>query len=70
MLGSGYFLIAVGLNLAMRPPGPTTSGSERAFQFPLSRGCQVLPSSREMSEPLVPAAIHAFAAGFQATVER
>ena len=44
----------------MRPLGPTMNGSERAFQLPLSRGCQVLPSSRETSEPLVPAVIQSF----------
>jgi len=37
---------AAGLSRAMRPSGPTTKGSESAFQLPLSSGCQVLPSSR------------------------
>src|ERR1035438_9307551 len=48
---------AAGLSRAMRPLGPTTKGSERAFQLPLSSGCQVLPSSRLKSEPLVPTVI-------------
>src|SRR5262249_29500185 len=32
-------------SLAMRPLGPTIQGRLRAFQLPLSRVCQVLPSS-------------------------
>ena len=54
----------------MRPLGPTMKGSERAFQFPLSSGCQVRPSSRLMSEPLVPAVIHALSDSDHWTVER
>ena len=46
-----------GLIRAMRPLGPTTKGSERAFQLPSSSDCQVLPSSRLMSEPLGPTVI-------------
>jgi len=59
----------------MRPCGPTTKGRESAFQLPLAvsslgKGVQVLPSSRLMSEPLVPAVIQAFRSSLQATEER
>src|SRR5277367_3967152 len=57
-------------SLAMRPSGPTTQGRLSAFQFPESRYCQVLPSSNETSEPLVPTAIHALSSASQATAER
>ena len=56
----------------MRPLGPTTNGSERAFQF-LSASCgsvgvgfkgvQLRPSSREMSVPLGPTVIQVFVVG-------
>jgi len=62
--------MADGLRRAMRPLGPTMKGSERAFQLPLSRGCQVRPSSRLMSEPLVPAVIQSFSDWDHWTVER
>ena len=42
----------------IRPFGPTTKGSESAFQLPSSSGCQVRPSSRLTSDPSVPAVIH------------
>lgn len=56
----------------MRPWGPTTKGSERAFQFlsasggwlrPGRRAIQFVPSSREMSEPLGPTVIQALWVG-------
>ena len=56
----------------MRPCGPTTKGSERAFQFLSAsggscglgfRGVQFLPSSREMSVPLGPTVIQSFWVG-------
>jgi hypothetical protein len=56
----------------MRPCGPTTKGSERAFQFlPASGGScglglrdvQFFPSSREMSAPLGPMVIQSFCWG-------
>src|ERR1035437_3116024 len=55
---------------AMRPLGPTTKGSERAFQLPSSSGCQVLPSSRLMSEPLVPTVIQSLRLSDHWTAER
>ena len=54
----------------MRPLGPTTKGSERAFQFLSAsgascgvavRGRQLWPSSVEMSVPLGPTVIQVFA---------
>src|ERR1035437_5127894 len=42
----------------IRPFGPTTKGSESAFQLPSSSGCHVRPSSRLTSDPSVPAVIH------------
>ena len=50
---------ADGFSRQIRPFGPTIKGNERAFQLPLSSGCQVRPSSRLMSEPFVPALIQA-----------
>ena len=50
---------AAGFSRPIRPFGPTTNGNESAFQLPLSSGCHVRPSSRLMSEPLVPAVIQA-----------
>ena len=56
----------------MRPWGPTTNGSERAFQFLSAswgsvavgfRGLQLRPSSREMSVPLGPTVIQVFVVG-------
>ena len=56
----------------MRPLGPTTKGSERAFQFLSAsggseavglRGLQFFPSSREMSVPLGPTVIQVFVLG-------
>jgi len=56
----------------MRPCGPTTKGSERAFQFLSAsggslfdglRGVQFLLSSVEMSVPLGPTVIQSFWVG-------
>jgi hypothetical protein len=61
---------ASALSLPIRPWGPTTNGRERAFQLPLSRGCQLRPSSRLMSEPLVPTVIQSLSASLHWTEER
>jgi cytochrome c553 len=55
---------------AMRPLGPTTKGSESAFQLPLSSDCQLLPSSRLLSEPFVPTVIHSLRDSEYCTAER
>ena len=56
----------------MRPLGPTTKGSERAFQFLSASGGslavgvrarQLRPSSVEMSVPLGPTVIQVFVVG-------
>ena len=62
--------MAAGLSRAMRPLGPTTKGSERAFQLPLSSGCQVFPSSRLTSDPLVPTVIQSLRTSDHWTTER
>ena len=48
---------APGFSRAIRPFGPTTNGNDNAFQLPSSSARHVFPSSREMSDPLVPAVI-------------
>src|SRR5580658_6914990 len=66
-----YFLgIAAASSRAMRPSVPTANGKDSAFQLPSSNGRQFLPSSREMSEPLVPTAIQAFRGSDHWTAER
>ena len=57
-------------NRAIRPFGPTTNGSDTAFQFPSSSLSHVFPSSREMSEPFVPTVIQALSPSLHATAER
>ena len=64
---SPFHLPAATDSRAIRPFGPTTNGSESAFQLPSSTACHVLPSSRLISEPLVPAAIHTLRSSLQAT---
>src|SRR5579859_885327 len=51
---------ASAFNRPICPFGPTTNGSDNAFQFPSSSAFQVRPSSRLISDPFVPAVIQTF----------
>src|SRR5580704_11657208 len=57
-------------SLPIWPLGPTAHGRLRAFQLPLSSHCQVSPSSKEISDPLLHTVIQALSAASQATAER
>src|ERR1700723_2050249 len=70
MLLHGREGMAVASSLPMRPFSPTINGSESAFQLPSSSFCQVRPSSRLTSEPLLPAVTHTFPSALHSTDER
>ena len=61
---------AAAFSRAIRPFGPTTNGNDNAFQFPSSSGFHVFPSSRLMSDPLVPAVIQSLSDSDHCTVDR
>src|ERR1700761_8274980 len=57
-------------SLPIWPLNPTTQGRLRAFQLPPSSHCHVLPSSYEISDPLLPTVIQTLFCSSQATAER
>src|SRR5579872_4534998 len=67
---SAIFASAAELSLAICPFGPTAYGNDSAFQLASSSVVQVLPSSRLISDPLAPTAIHALSAADQPTPDR
>ena len=62
--------IPAAFSFAILPFGPTTNGSDNAFQLPFSSGRHVFPSSRLMSEPLLPTATQTRSASDHSTAER